>query len=345
MATYYVDPAGSNTSPYDTWTKAATSLQTIADIIVAGEVCYCRGHIDLAAAVDFDTAASTGSNAAGYVRFIGCNASGTNDGTYFTLHCNGQSIHGINANGNMDMVWLENFEIYGSGAGSYDGINMNTAACSSWVLNNCSLHDMGRHGLNSGGFDAYCKYIRCTFYNNGNSGTSASVTSTRYWFCSCHDNVGDGMNLCSSILIGCIIYDNGDDGVDVVAGSLIYNCVVDQNADDGLYFAASTTLNIPEMVGCRVTNQSGEAGDIGFNPNSEPFVYGWNYIFHNGDNIANDTIALAINMNGSDTNTIATEDSGNVDTDGYTSVTDGAEDYNLSDSATLRRTAVTIPTA
>lgn len=38
MATvYYVDPAGSNTAPYDTWAKAATALQTVADIVVAGD--------------------------------------------------------------------------------------------------------------------------------------------------------------------------------------------------------------------------------------------------------------------------------------------------------------------
>ena len=41
MTTYYVDSAaGSNTSPYDTWAKAATSLATIAAIDAAGDTVY-----------------------------------------------------------------------------------------------------------------------------------------------------------------------------------------------------------------------------------------------------------------------------------------------------------------
>ena len=41
MTTYYVDSAaGSNTSPYDTWAKAATALPTITAIVGAGEVSY-----------------------------------------------------------------------------------------------------------------------------------------------------------------------------------------------------------------------------------------------------------------------------------------------------------------
>ena len=41
MTTYYVDSAaGSNTAPYDTWAKAATSLATIAAIDAAGDTVY-----------------------------------------------------------------------------------------------------------------------------------------------------------------------------------------------------------------------------------------------------------------------------------------------------------------
>lgn len=41
MTTYYVDSAaGSNTSPYDTWAKAATALATIAAIDLAGDSIY-----------------------------------------------------------------------------------------------------------------------------------------------------------------------------------------------------------------------------------------------------------------------------------------------------------------
>jgi hypothetical protein len=40
MATYYVSPSGSDTSPYDTWAKAAIKLSTIAAIDVAGDTVY-----------------------------------------------------------------------------------------------------------------------------------------------------------------------------------------------------------------------------------------------------------------------------------------------------------------
>lgn len=40
MTTYYVDSAGSNTSPYDTWAKAANSIGTIAAIDAAGDTIY-----------------------------------------------------------------------------------------------------------------------------------------------------------------------------------------------------------------------------------------------------------------------------------------------------------------
>ena len=41
LTTYYVDSAGSNTAPYDTWAKAANALATIAAIDVAGDTIYC----------------------------------------------------------------------------------------------------------------------------------------------------------------------------------------------------------------------------------------------------------------------------------------------------------------
>lgn len=40
MTTYYVDSAGSNTAPYDTWAKAATQLSTTTALSVAGDTIY-----------------------------------------------------------------------------------------------------------------------------------------------------------------------------------------------------------------------------------------------------------------------------------------------------------------
>jgi len=51
MTVYYVDSAGSNTSPYDTWAKAANAIATIAAIDGAGDTIYVAStHSELTAA-------------------------------------------------------------------------------------------------------------------------------------------------------------------------------------------------------------------------------------------------------------------------------------------------------
>jgi hypothetical protein len=40
VTTYYVSASGSNTSPYDTWAKAATALSTVTGLAVAGDIVW-----------------------------------------------------------------------------------------------------------------------------------------------------------------------------------------------------------------------------------------------------------------------------------------------------------------
>jgi hypothetical protein len=50
MTTYYVDNAGSNTAPYDTWAKAAVQLQTAVTASAAGDTIYvAHTHAETAA--------------------------------------------------------------------------------------------------------------------------------------------------------------------------------------------------------------------------------------------------------------------------------------------------------
>ena len=63
MATYYVDDAGSNTSPYDTWAKAAPALATVLAIPpAAGSTIHCAGGETIAAELD---CASSGDQTSG----------------------------------------------------------------------------------------------------------------------------------------------------------------------------------------------------------------------------------------------------------------------------------------
>jgi len=52
MTVRYVASTGSNTSPYDTWAKACTTLKTVTDLMGAGDVTYAKNE---AHAITIDT--------------------------------------------------------------------------------------------------------------------------------------------------------------------------------------------------------------------------------------------------------------------------------------------------
>lgn len=62
-AIYYVDSAGSNTSPYDTWAKAANQINTIVSgySLIGGDVIFCRGTVSSHTPVAISTG-DVGSN-------------------------------------------------------------------------------------------------------------------------------------------------------------------------------------------------------------------------------------------------------------------------------------------
>lgn len=339
MATYYCDSAGSNTSPYDTWAKAATALQTVLDLAVAGEIIYFRGTQTMAATLNVNT--NSGTNAAGWIKLIGCNASGNVDGTRAVIDANGGSYHAVTWAG-MDLCWWENIEVTNTAAGSYDGINMTS---SSWgcVFINCSFHNCGRHGVVPNNYDSNSLWYRCAFYSNGGNGFNYGSANSRRMYCSFHDNTGDGLGLDVGINIGCLVYDNGDDGIDMqnYPHGTYYNCVIDSNADDGIYQAASIQLLAPLIFGCRITNHSATA-QIGLNTNSEPVLYGYNVFDNNGDNVLADIAQfIPIENTTTDSNEYYSENTQEAEgtLQGYTS----DSDYNLTSTADLRRDKITVP--
>lgn len=343
MTTYYVDPAAAGSNNGSDWTNAWTSLQSAADAAAAGDIVYCRGTQTLSgAAIDFDT--NAGTHAAGWIKFIGCNASGNVDGTRFIIDANGGSHHCTNFTNAADMIWIENIEVKNTGAGSYDGFQVSVTGANGCVFINCCANTCGRHGF-TGRFD-YSLFYRCVAYSNGTAGFYNLQYNCFFAFCVSRDNTTDGFFGClDCVLYGCIAHGNRDDGVDFGTNGTIrlINCVIDGNTDDGIVNGGWTALSIPIILGCRITNHSG-SGDIGLNANNEPHLVGHCYFENNdGANMQNAGVVGAIPLEGGAT-TSNIEDQSNTN-QGYVDPTnhDFSTGYTDSGDPDLRRTAITIP--
>jgi len=334
MATYYADfDLGTGNNDGTSW---ADAWQTMADAIAGSngtapadnDLVYCRGTDTLGASPALN-ASSTATT--GYTKWIGVNGSGVNDGTRTVLDSNGGNWHALSLGGNYN--WIENFAFTNTGT-TYDGL---------WgggdynVFVNCAAYSCADRGFGSLGTNNI--YIRCVAYSNGGDGFNCTTTPQCFLCCS-HDNTGHGFALSTTALTyACLAYDNGDDGFNSIGlnGAMLH-CVSDGNADDGVVISSGQTT----VIGCRITNHSG-SGDIGLNYGSGSDydgAYGWNYFENNdGDNVQNATHALVITEDGAATNV---EDQSDTN-QGYTSLTDGSEDFNLRSDASLRRVAVQIP--
>lgn len=330
------------------WANAFRTFQLALDTAVASDIVYCKGTDTTAATIDVDT--NSGTNAAGWIKFIGCNAAGTVDGTYFTIDANSGVYHALTVT-NIDLIWFENIEIKNAGAGgdSKDGILFTTATATGWNFVHCSIHNCSGYGLN-GGSSSYINsssFFKSTFYLNTLGGVYDNGTLDNYYFCSFHDNTGDGGYI-GGIFYGCIFHQNGDDGLVVLTNAKIINCVSDSNGDDGILLTAATSLYSPQVIGTRVTNQSGDADDSGMSCGSDPFITGWCYLELNGneaaDNFINDTLMQAIV--GEDYVTTSNLESLTNTNQGYAQAVANnnfATGYVDSGDPDLRRVAITIP--
>lgn len=351
MTTYYVDHAGSNTAPYDTQAKAAPALATILAIPPsAGDIIYCCDNAGagetIAAELDLS---SSGTNAGGWIKIIGCNSSGVVDGTRYVISGGGNDILIFDFAG-QDMWWLENIEVTNTGtAANKHGFYSSASGAIGIVFINCCANNCSGNGFSFTNVTApFC--FRCVSYSNTLSGwgdPSASGAAAKLLFCCARDNAVDGFNKLnvSSIYIGCVSHNNTDDGIgDITAGSVFFNCAIDGNGDDGLELTASTNLYAPQIMGCRITNHSG-AGDNGLYLNGEPCIVGFSYFEDNTDNINDHTSALFqfIPTEGGAT-TSNLEDGADTD-EGYVDKAnhDFSTRYVDGTDPSLRRVAITVP--
>lgn len=333
MSDYYIDTGGSGTDPYDTWAKAANTpalAQDVLDTVVAGETIHAQGSLTLTAQLDIDT--NEGNTTDGFIKLIGYNGSEVNDGTRFVIDGDNAAVN-ILMNASMDYWWFENIEVKNSNGG--DGFEASGPANKN-VFVNCCANNNDVYGFSTYNFNEG-KFIRCVSYSNTNDGFGNGRSTQAYLFCRSHDNGGSGFDLyyVTGYLFGCIANNNTNDGFDNVRPDLI-NCVSDNNTDNG--YQAHVSTYMPSLIGCRITNHDG-SGDIGVNAGGQFLLSGWNYYQNNdGANIQNDGLVMEIPYNGSGTDV---EDQGDTES-GYVDE-DDPEDYNLTDVATSRRTAIQIP--
>ena len=327
-ATLYVDPAATGAADGSSWTDAYTDLQTAVNAVSGtGNTINCRGTQTLTsggtATIDF-TSAPNGAVGA-YNKIIGHNASGVNDGTRFVLdgnNANGSDVAGITWK-TSTYWWVENVEVKRCQGNGFGG---SSAYGVSWFLKNCKAANNGSYGFNGNSTTSSNRFFyKCIASNNGNSGYY-NCRGSRHYFGVSHSNTGRGFNGSSEEFYGCLAYDNTSEGFYIYAGGC-YNCVSDDNgvlsAHDGFLMAYPVSV----VTGCRSTNNAG---------------YG----------IGGDSTMLRFSfLNFTDDNTTGEIESttGDVSIDNVTTGTVGYadrtnKDFNLTDSATLRRLAVTLPT-
>ena len=335
MSTYYVDPAATGANDGSSWTDAWTTLQAAADAAVAGNPVYCRGTETLSAAVDFDTN-SGDIDTNGYIQFIGCNSSGDEDGTRYILDGNSAAANCIYWNG-VNRVLLRNFDLKNA---TGDGFGGNTTSTYGNIFDNVCSHNNGGYGFYNYPIYFTGFFFRCCAYSNSNSGFYLIVSKAL--FCSSHDNGGYGFysDYNNLALIGCLSYDNSvDDYYKLDDSCLLLMCTGNEGSGNGVNPVTSPTNAAPVLIANRFTNKV--SGKCGIDFNSLAGYYGWNVLDGNIDNLGNSSLAMIAKYNGADSNSLSPGDTNQ----GYTDLTDGGEDFNLRSDATLRRSAITIPTS
>lgn len=325
MSTYYVDPAATGAANGSSWTDAWTSLQTAADTAVAGDTVYCRGTQTLAAAIDFDT--NSGTDAAGYIKFIGCNASGDNDGTYFVLDGNSTAANAIVHS--VAMIWLENIKVQNC---TSNGITYSTLGYY-WNLINVWCHSNGGYGLDGGNYARYWRLFRCAFTGNS-SGGIGRIRESVVAACRFSDNTTYGIrDISNSSVVTSCVFSGNTRGLYQSIGVLgvVQNCVFHDHSVVGLYGATSPEL----IMGCRFSSNS-----VGYDA---PATAGRDllvgcYFGGNATDI-NGTRYDVAPVDGSTSHVVT----GGTDTDdGYVDSASG--DFNLDgDTASLFSEAITIP--
>ena len=257
MPEHYVDPAAEGENDGYSWADAWTDIQVAFDTAVAGDTVYYRGTQTLSAPIDVDTQAGL---AGSFIKFIGCNAAGVNDGTRAVLDANSTAANCLKFANARSYIWFENLRF--TGATSH-GVHYNNGVATPgnlvWV--NCESDNNVGHGFNLYRYSTGSCFVRC--YVHDNSGDGLYQGSSGYVFVggAIRDNGGHGADLTyltyPTVFADTLIQGNGADGVNAGASgqppvALLW-CTLDGQYDHA-FDARSATLSL--VWACRFTNNN-----------------------------------------------------------------------------------------
>lgn len=147
MTIYYVDSHGSNTSPYDTWAKAATALATIHFIDVAGDTIYiAHDHAESSAGPSYNWAGTV----ANPTKLI-CANTGAQPPTALATTGEIASTVAITPTNTGCTYWYG--LVLSSGVGAATTFNIRVGATTPGIFENCTFFTASTGGNSEIGFD------------------------------------------------------------------------------------------------------------------------------------------------------------------------------------------------
>lgn len=313
----------------DSWEEALLSLQPAADLAVAGDIVYCRGTQNIAAVIDFDTNSGTTTSK---IVFVGCNASGSEDGTLFVLDAQDAKSSCVLIASRRD-IEFRNFE-FKRATGS--GFSATNSIFGRLLLVNCVSHDNGNHGFNSYYSGDGITFVLCRAYSNGGAGFYDDYyKKTQHFLCEAKDNGTYGIRAETVTAVGCLLHNNRSCNLYSDSDMHAVNCVIDGGNGDGVRTNEDSIL-----IGCRITNHSA-AGKKGIVVSTQRVRLLNCYFGNNTEDVTSGAYDV-IPIDGSTTHVVF----GGTDTDGtngellggYKDI--GNDDFNLKDTATLRSQAI-----